>query len=386
MARIEVLEGVAQVAPGAWNALVGEGSPFLEWEWLASLEESGCVSAENGWSPRPLVVREGERLVAACPLYVKAHSEGEFVFDWGWADAAERAGMRYYPKLLVGVPFTPVGGERFLVAPGEDRSRRIRELAGALVEICGDSELSGAHVNFCRAEEIGPLRELGYELRVGLQYHWHNQGYADFDAYLSRFRSKRRNQIRRERRGVAEAEVQVEAVRGDRIGDELFESMYRFYQATVRARYYGRQYLNRELFELLRERFRERLCFIVAQRGGRPIAGTFNVQKGSALYGRYWGALEEVRYLHFDVCYYAAIDHCIREGIERFEPGAGGEYKQARGFDAQPTYSLHYLRDARLRSAVRRFLEGERDHVEGAVDWIRRNSALKSEDPAAKSP
>jgi len=310
---------------------------------------------------------------------VKTHSEGEFVFDWGWADAAERAGIPYYPKLLVGVPFTPVTGARFLVAPGERRTVWIERLAAALVEVCRESDLSGVHVNFCRADEIEPLRAQGFELRIGVQYHWQNQGYREIGDWLARFRSKRRNQIRRERREVAESGVEVAALAGGAIPDALFEPMFRFYLSTVRGRAWGRQYLNRKFFGLLRERFRERLCFMVASAGGEPIAGTFNVEKGDALYGRYWGATREVRNLHFEVCYYAAVEHCIARGLARFEPGAGGDYKQARGFDGQPTYSLHWLAEPRLRAAVSRFLADERERAEGGIEWLREHSALKSD-------
>jgi predicted N-acyltransferase len=376
--RIELADGVRSVGRDEWNALVGSGSPFLEWEWLASLEEAGCVGERTGWDARPLLVREGERLVAACPLYVKAHSEGEFVFDWGWADAAERGGIRYYPKLLVGVPFTPVGGRRLLVAPGEDATRRGALLARALRDICDGNELSGVHVNFCLEDEAGLLEDAGYLRRVGIQYHWRNEGYVSFDDYLSRLRSKRRNQVRRERREVTRQGVRVEAFAGSEIGDELFAPMYRFYLSTIRSRMWGRQYLNPALFELLRERFRERLVFVVAFRGGEPIAGAFNVAKGDALYGRYWGADEVVRHLHFEVCYYAGIEHCIERGIARFEPGAGGEYKQVRGFDARPTWSCHLLRDARLHAAVDRFLAAERDEAADAIEFLHERSALKS--------
>ncbi|MFI5317602.1 MAG: GNAT family N-acetyltransferase, partial [Myxococcota bacterium] len=334
--EVETLAGVRDVPAAEWNALVADESPFLEWEWLASLEEAGCVGGSTGWSPRPIAVRDGGRLVAAVPLYVKTHSEGEFVFDWGWADAAERAGIPYYPKLLVGVPFTPVTGARLLVAAGEPRGEWLARLGGALVELCRGSGLSGVHVNFCRADEVAALREIGFELRVGVQYHWKNAGYACFDDWLARFRSKRRNQIRRERREVAESGVRVETLEGDSIPDDLFEPMFSFYLATVRGRAWGRQYLNRKFFALLRERFRARLSFVVASAGGQPIAGTFNVAKGDALYGRYWGATRDVRNLHFEVCYYAAVEHCIARGLARFEPGAGGDYKQARGFDGEP--------------------------------------------------
>ncbi len=378
MVEIECLSGVRELPPSEWNALVGDASPFLEWEWLASLEEAGCVGGRSGWNARPLVAREDGRLVAAAPLYVKEHSEGEFVFDWGWADAAERAGIAYYPKLLVGVPFTPATGARFLVAAGADRGVWSERLAAALVELCRQGDFSGAHVNFCREDEIAPLRAQGFELRVGVQYHWRNHGYREFGDWLARFRSKRRNQIKRERREVAQSGVVVERFAGAEIADRLFEPMFRFYLSTVRGRVWGRQYLNKRFFELLRERWKHRLCFVVARAGDEPIAGTFNVQKGDALWGRYWGATREVRNLHFEVCYYAAVEHCIANGLSRFEPGAGGDYKQMRGFDGEPTWSLHWLAEPRLRAAVGRFLEEERARTLGGIEWLREHSALKS--------
>jgi predicted N-acyltransferase len=380
MAEVRIADGVAALPRDEWNALVGEGSPFLEWEFLASLEETGCVGPEVGWWPRPLTIEDDGRLVAACPLYLKGHSEGEFVFDWAWADAAERAGIRYYPKMLVGVPFTPVSGARLLVTPGLPRKERrgwIGALGRALVEICRENDFSGVHVNFCSPEELGVLQKSEYLARVGMQYHWTNEGYASFDDFLARLRSKRRKQIRRELRGVAESGVRVRVAVGDDIDEAWFEPMFRFYKSNVDRHYWGRQYLNRELFERLRERFRQRLCFVVASRDGVPIAGALNVQKGDALYGRYWGCTEEVRYLHFVVCYYEAIRHCIEQGIARFEPGAGGDYKQLRGFDATPTLSAHFLADPRLADAIGRYLEGERHEYADAVRALRRRSALK---------
>lgn len=390
MAEIRIEEGIAALPREEWNALVGDGSPFLEWEFLASLEETGCVGGETGWWPRPLVVREEGRIVAACPLYLKAHSEGEFVFDWGWADAAERAGIRYYPKMLVGVPFSPVTGRRFLTAPGLPRNERrgwVAALGQALLDLCGQDGFSGVHVNFCEPDELGVLQKTGFVPRVGMQYHWQNDGYADFEAYLARFRSKRRNQIRRELRGVEEAGIRIVTAVGDEIDDAWFEPMYRFYQTNVDRHYYGRRYLNPALFEKLRERFRERLCFVMALDGDEPIAGAWNVQKGDTLYGRYWGCTREVRYLHFAVCYYEAIRHCIDHGIARFEPGAGGDYKQLRGFDATATLSAHHLSDERLGAAVADFLQREREQYADVVRELRRNSALKpSNDREPASP
>ncbi len=392
MPSVEWAEGVSRVARDAWNDLVREESPFLEWDWLASLEDSGAVCAESGWLPRPLLLWEGTRLIAACPAYLKTHSEGEFVFDFAWADAAARAGIRYYPKLLVGVPFTPVTGARFLTAADADRDDAIRRLGAALRESCGDVGLSGVHINFCSEREVAALagsrsaaqtRASDYLLRVGFQYHWHNAGYRSFDDYLEQFRSKRRNQIKRERREMERQGIAIEALTGDAIPDDLFERMFACYLETIENRYWGRQYLNLRFFELLRERFRHRLCAVVARRGDEVIACTTNVIKGDALYGRYWGALQNARHLHFNVCYYAAIEHCIAAGIERFEPGAGGDYKFLRGFDPQPTYSLHFLVEPRLAAAVAQFLERERAEAREVIDYLRERSVLKAGSGAA---
>lgn len=374
-------EGISHLPKDEWDALVADESPFLEWAFLASLEHAGILGEASGWTPKPLVARENGRLVAACPLYLKTHSEGEFVFDFSWADASHRAGIDYYPKLLVGVPFSPVSGARFLVHPKADRTIWIERLGAALVEICRGNGFSSVHVNFCLPDEAKALEGLGFHTRIGLQYHWFNRGYQSFEDYLGAFRSKRRNQIRRERREMEKQNVTIQTYSGDAISSALVEPMHKFYLSTIRSRAWGREYLNRETFELLVERFRHRLVFVIAEQAGEKIAGTFNVQKGNALYGRYWGTLRKVRHLHFNVCYYAAVEHCIEQGLDRFEPGAGGEYKQVRGFDASPTYSAHYLADPRLGAAIESFLESERAHAEDTLDWYRDNSALKSHTP-----
>lgn len=397
MAEIELAEGVSKLPRDEWNALVGDASPFLEWDWLASLEEAGALDRRSGWAARPLVIRENGRLVAAAPLYVKGNSEGEFVFDFSWADAASRAGINYYPKLLVGVPFTPVGGSRLLVAPdtpppvaggkpgkpgkagGADNAAASWELqlATALRQFCSQNDLSGVHVNFCREHELEVLGKAGFLTRVGFQYQWHNHGYGNFDDYLEKFRAKRRNQIRRERRELRESGVEIKTFVGDDIPDDLFPRMFEFYLSTIESRSWGRQYLDYGFFEQVRDRFRDRLVFIVAFQHGEPIGGTFNVVKGDAMYGRYWGANTYVRFLHFNVCYYAAVEHCIEAGLSRFEPGAGGDYKQLRGFDAQPTFSAHYLADPRLSEAIQRFLVQERQQAAETIDWLMEHSALK---------
>ena len=378
---IHLEEGVAALDRKEWNELVADESPFLEWEFLASLEEAGVLDERSGWTSRPLVARQNGRLVAACPLYLKRNSEGEFVFDFAWADAAHRAGIEYYPKIVVGVPFSPVSGARFLVRHGENRALWIERLGHALKDACTGNDLSGVHVNFCLPDEAEALAQLGFAPRIGLQYHWRNQGYRDFDDYLEAFRSKRRNQVRRERREMGEQAVEIATLSGDALTADLLDPIYRFYRSTVQAHSFGRQYLNHRAFELLIERFRHRLVFVIASQAGERIAGTFNVEKAGVLYGRYWGATRMVRHLHFNVCYYAAIEHCIAHGLTRFEPGAGGEYKQLRGFDASPTWSVHFLADRRLAAAVEQYLARERTQATDTIDWYREHSALKTAAP-----
>ena len=375
--QVRMLSGMRDVGQADWDALVDRGTPFLEWDWLACLEESACVRAETGWQPQHLALYEGDRLLAACPLYLKGHSMGEFVFDHGWADAAQRAGVAYYPKLVVASPFSPATGVRFLTAAGSDRPQLIKILGGALREVCDRNDLSSVHVNFCLPDEAACLAEIGYLKRVGIQFQWLNHGYRSFDDYLGHFRSKRRNQIKREMREMDKRGIRIEVLHGEDIPDALFPVMFDLYRTTVNNLYWGRQYLLPAFFDLLARRFKRNLCFVFARQHGEIIAGTFNVQKSGVLYGRYWGVVREQRHLHFNVSYYAAIRHCIDNGLIRFEPGAGGEFKRLRGFDAQPTVSMHYLSDPRLHRAVEDYLARERDHTDRSIDWLWEESELK---------
>jgi hypothetical protein len=373
---VRAVGAVCDVPRAAWDALVGGRSPFLEWEWLAALEESGAASPEAGWQPSHLTAWEDGELIGACPAYVKAHSQGEFVFDHPWAAAAMRAGIRYYPKLLVGVPFTPVTGPRFLARPADGAAVAAR-FGAALEDACRARGLSSVHVNFCLPEEVEALAARGWLRRTGWQYHWSNAGYTSFDDYLASLRSKRRNQVRRERRELAAQEVEIVAHAGADIPDELFPLMFRLYRHTIEMLPWGQQYLNARFFELAAERLRERLCLIVARQRGKVIAATFNVEKGGTLYGRYWGALRDLRHLHFNVCYYAAIEYCIARGLARFEPGAGGDFKLLRGFDATQTESMHFVVDPRLADAVRRFLIEERRAVADEIGWLNAKTARR---------
>jgi uncharacterized protein len=383
--ELAVVERIRDIPRDDWNTLLApDDSPFLDWDWLCAMEESKSATRNSGWAPYHLTVRlmPARTLVAACPLYLKSHSQGEFVFDYGWADAAERAGISYFPKLLVGVPFTPHSGRRFLVAAGADRRAMVAVLGRALIQFCADNRLSSVHVNFCATDEAEALRELGYLERLGYQYHWRNAGFQTFDDYLAQLKSKRRYAVRHERAALDSQGVEIRVHAGADIPDPTFASMFKIYLATIEKLYWGRQYLTRDFFNLMRDNFKRHLCFVCAYRGRELIAGTFNLEKAGVFYGRYWGCFEEVRYLHFNVCYYAAIEHCIAGGIQRFEPGAGGEYKWLRGFNPALTRSMHYVAHTGLRKAIANFLARERRDVEAWIAEGHDRSQLKAVPPS----
>ena len=277
MIEVAVVEGIAKVARDDWNALVSDDdSPFVDWDWLHAMEASKSATRNTGWAPYHLVIRDsGRKIVAACPLYLKTHSMGEFVFDHGWAEAAQRANLKYYPKLLVGVPFTPHTGRRFLTAPGVDRPQMIAALGRALMNVCTENKLSSAHVTFCDEDEVAPLAELGFLERLGYQYHWHNAGFQTFDDYLARLKHKRRTAVRHERGALAQQGIEVKVLAGEEIPDSLFAPMYRIYLSTIEKLYWGRQYLTPEFFELMRTDFKRNVAFELAYRGRRTGRGEF---------------------------------------------------------------------------------------------------------------
>jgi predicted N-acyltransferase len=285
--------------------------------------------------------------------------------------------MSHYPKLLVAAPLTPATGQRILTHPEQSRAPLLDLVAAALRDVSASNDISSVHVNFCAADEIAPLRDAGFLHRQGVQYHWRNRDYRTFDDYLAAMRSKRRTQVRHELRSVAEQDVEITPLEGDAIADELFTPMFQIYLSTIEKLYWGRQYLNQRFFDQLRRRWKRNLCFVAARQRGEVVAGAINVQKAGVLYGRYWGCLREIRYLHFAVCYYAGIEHCIARGFSRFEPGAGGEYKHWRGFDAAATHSLHYVAHPGFAKAVSDFLARERAHVDAVIAGLHDRSALK---------
>jgi predicted N-acyltransferase len=383
--EVAIVEGMDKISRDAWNGLLApDDSPFVEWDWLYAMEHSGSAGRQTGWAPYHLVVRAGpnKRTVAACPLYLKTHSMGEFVFDHGWADAAERAGIRYFPKLMVGVPFTPHTGRRFLTAPGANRTGLINLLGLALSSICEDNKLSSVHVNFCEPDEAAALAPIGFMERLGYQYHWHNAGFATFDDYLNRLKHKRRTAVRHERSALSEQGIKIRVFAGEEIADSMFAEMFQIYLSTIEKLYWGRQYLTKKFFEIIRERFKRNMVFIGAYAGRELVAGAVNLAKARVMYGRYWGCFRDVRFLHFNVCYYAGIEHSIYTGIQRYEPGAGGEYKWLRGFDPALTRSIHYVVEPSLRKAIGGFLKRERVEVERWIVAGKERSQLKPPPPS----
>jgi predicted N-acyltransferase len=371
---LRVLERVRDVPREAWDGLLGdESSPFVEWTWLDALEETRCVGEDTGWLPAHLSLWRGAELVAVAPSYVKGNSEGEFVFDWSWADVAHRMGLRYYPKVVVAVPFTPATGDRVLVKTGLDREQATRLLARAALEWSKRVEASSVHVLFPREVEAAAWEASGYLRRDGFQFHWFRDGAQSFDEYLARFTSKQRNQIKREVRGVQERGIVVETLAPAAHTREIARTMHAFYASTIdKHGVWGRMYLNQAFFEAIVDRFRDRLAWVVATdgRSGQPLAGAFNVVRGTRLYGRYWGARSDVPFLHFAVCYYAGIRHCLERGLDVFEPGAGGEHKRARGFVPTLTRSVHWVADGRLRALLAPWLERERARVQEILQRV----------------
>jgi predicted N-acyltransferase len=359
---IELPGSYRAVSAAEWDALVGDGSPFLEHVFLHTLETFGAATPATGWTPRPILVRRGRELVGAAPGWVKTHSMGEFVYDHAWADAARRAGFRYYPKLLIGVPFSPVTGQRLLVAPGPD-AERIREALLAGIRAASE-DCFGVHVTFPSESDSAWLGERGLFPRLQYQFHWFNDGYATFDDWLATFPSDKRNKLRRERKEVRGLSI---GPKPNPTADEL-RALHRFWSNTAEQfGPWGNVYLSPEVFVHLGAVWGDRLHTVLAKDGDRVVAGTFNVRKGDRLYGRYWGADEAVKFLHFEVCYYQPIEDAIRTGLRVFEPGHGGTHKYRRGFRPTITYSNHALADARLHEALARHTAVEREQVRAAV-------------------
>ena len=367
--ELRLCERVKDIPQAEWDALAeADPSPFVEWTWLDCLEEAGCVGGDTGWQPLHFSLYEDGRLLALAPAYAKTNSEGEFVFDWAWADASQRAGVPYYPKLVLAVPFTPATGGRVLALPGPHAAETVRVMATAVKQWMAEVGVSGTHVLFPGAEEATLWKDAGFSERHGVQYHWQRDGATSFDGFLGRFNSKRRNQLRREAAQPAKDGVTLSTLGPDELTPDVVRTMFELYASNVDKHYYGRRYLNARFFELVAERFAHRLAWVVARQEGRIVAGAFNVRKGARLYGRYWGTKVDLPFLHFNVCYYEGIRYCLDQGIDTFEPGAGGEHKKARGFDPTLTRSAHWIADGRLRRAIDAFLAREREAIREYIE------------------
>ncbi len=379
--RIEarLLGRIADVPAPEWDACAGADNPFVSHRFLSALEESGSVGGDSGWIPRHLLIEDAAGQVrAAAPLYLKTHSYGEYVFDHGWAEAYERAGGQYYPKLQLSVPFTPVPGPRLLLRPAEDAGRYRDVLAATLVAAAEQLKVSSLHATFLPPEDAAALAEVGFLLRHGYQFHWQNRGYRSFEEFLGDLSSRKRKAIRRERREVAEAGVTLLALTGRDIQEKHWDAFFRHYQA-ISDRKWGTPYLTRSFFSLLGERMADQVLLVLAEVGGRFVAGALNLIGSERLYGRNWGATQEIPFLHFEACYYQAIEFAIARGLKVVEAGAQGEHKVQRGYLPVETASAHWIADRGLRAAVANFLKRETAAMRAEIGMLAADSPFRQD-------
>ena len=364
-------DGVAGLPEDQWDALTGGGNPFMTHAFLSALEDSGSVGEGTGWLPTPLVLEDAGRLVAALPAYLKGHSQGEYVFDHAWADAWHRAGGRYYPKLQIAAPFTPASGPRILSREPALAPHLLR-FAEKFAEA---NALSSIHATFVEPAQVPLFEAAGWLIRHDIQFHWQNRGYGSFDDFLGDLASRKRRAIRKERAAAQEGVV-IRRLSGADIRPEHWDAFWVFYQDTG-SRKWGSPYLTREAFDLLGERMGSRIVLVMAFEGERPVAGALNFAGDDALYGRYWGCVEDRRFLHFELCYYQAIDEAIERGLSRVEAGAQGQHKIARGYGPVQTTSAHWIADPGFRAAVADFLEREREGVAVDAEWLAERTPFK---------
>ena len=377
-------ESLASIAQEDWDACACPEAldggppedPFTTYRFLKALEDSGSVGAGTGWQPLYLTAELDGQVIACAPLYGKNHSQGEYIFDHNWAQAFERAGGQYYPKLQMAVPFTPVTGRRLLTRPGFEQDGRAALMQGAR-QLAERNQLSSLHITFCTAEERDAGVQMGLMARSTQQFHWLNAGYNNFDAFLAALSSRKRKTIRKERRVAQAFGGEIIALSGDQIEPHHWDAFWQFYQDTG-ARKWGTPYLTRAFFDMAHEMLRDDILLVMAMRDGRPVAGAMNVIGRSALFGRYWGCVEDHPCLHFELCYYRAIDYAITHGLARVEAGAQGEHKLARGYLPLPTHSLHWVRDAGFARAIADYLEAERDAVDQDIEILTSYGPFKS--------
>ena len=373
--QARILTRIADVSESKWDAHLPDGShPFLAWRFLNALEESGCASDETGWSPRHIWLEDEKgKSLGASPLYVKFHSQGEYVFDHAWADALQRAGGQYYPKLQGCVPFTPATGPRLLAKTSDDK----RGLATAMVSACEQWNMSGVHLTFLEEDDRAVLADMGFAAREDRQFHFINRGYNNFDDFLGSLASRKRKNIRKERKAAQEG-VTIKRLTGDDLKDEHWDVFYQCYLDTGQRKW-GRPYLNRKFFDLMQQTMRDDICLIMAWQDGKPIAAALNYIGSSALYGRNWGTLVHKPFLHFELCYYQAIEAGLELGLPRVEAGAQGEHKLARGYEPVATHSAHYLSHPGLRDAIEDYLARERQAVEHEIKILDKHTPFKKD-------
>ena len=373
---IRLLKSIDEISADSWNACLENDHPFVRYEFLHALEASGSATQETGWLPQHLVLEENGDVVGVAPMYLKGHSQGEYVFDYSWANAYEQAGGRYYPKLQLSVPFSPVTGPRFLSPVHEKQTERKRMLIKAVQEIGVKYGLSSAHVTFLPAEDLDLLKESEYLIRTGEQFHWLNNNYKSFDDFLDQLSSRKRKTIRKERRVANSSDLEIEVLKGDQITAEHWDAFFEFYIDTG-ARKWGTPYLTRAFFDQLCETMGESTLLFMVKRDGRYIAGALNLISSDCLYGRYWGCIEDHKFLHFETCYYRAIDYAIEHGINRVEAGAQGPHKLARGYLPTKTYSAHWMQDPGFHRAIADFLKAETSEMEAEINYLEGLSPFK---------
>ena len=366
--RTGIVSSLAEIGEAAWSELLarqGDANPFLSYAFLHALHESGSAAPDTGWLPQYLTLWDGDLLAAAMPLYVKSHSYGEYVFDWAWADAYHRNGLEYYPKLLSSIPFTPVTGPRLLARDEPARAA----LIALLIAQQQAARMSSTHILYPTDEQAQQLEAAGFMLRSGVQFHWLNQGYADFEQFLGTLEHKKRKNIRAERRKVREAGVTLRQVRGPDVTDADWRLFHRCYSNTY-AEHHSSPYLNLDFFQRIGQTMPQNILLVVAERGGQPVASSLVIHDQTTLFGRYWGALEHIPCLHFETAYYQPLEFCIAQKIATFEGGAQGEHKMARGFLPQKTWSAHWLAHPDFADAIERFLERESGGIEAYIDEL----------------
>ena len=372
---VRLSSAVASLDKVSWDACAGEANPFISHDFLAILEESGSVGPGTGWSPAPITVEDaGGTILAAAPAYLKTHSQGEYVFDYSWADAWQRAGGDYYPKLQIAAPFSPVPGPRLLLRD-EDAANGLLKGIEAIVD---QNELSSAHATFIAPDEVERFRSAGWLIRQGTQYHWANEGYSSFEDFLGALSSRHRKDLRKERMKAQEG-LEIVHLSGGDLSEAHWDAFWTFYQDTG-SRKWGHPYLTRSFFSLLGARMADKVLLIFALRDGRPIAGALNLIGADTLYGRYWGCTEEVPFLHFELCYYQAIDAAIARGLNRVEAGAQGEHKLSRGYRPVPTFSAHYIPNKSFRRAVADFVEHEAAALEQDRAWLDERAPFRKDE------